>query len=159
MNPTRPILHVALVEPDIAPNVGTIARLCTATDVRLHLIGRLGFRLTDKALRRAGLDYWQYVDLEQHVDWESFKERHPSLRRFALSAHASTPYTHINFQPADCLVFGSESKGLPESLLKGEQALTSCTIPMPSGKVRCLNLALSVGIVVFEALRQLQENK
>jgi tRNA (cytidine/uridine-2'-O-)-methyltransferase len=159
MNPTRPILHVALVEPDIAPNVGTIARLCAATDVRLHLIGRLGFRLTDKALRRAGLDYWQHVDLEQHVDWDSFKGRYPSLRCFALSAHAKTLYTDMQFQPADCLVFGSETMGLPESFLKGEHSLLSCTIPMPSGKVRCLNVAVSVGIVVFEALRQLRQNR
>lgn len=156
MNPTRPILHVALVEPDIAPNVGTIARLCAATDVRLHLIGRLGFRLTDKALRRAGLDYWQHVDLEQHVDWDSFRDRHASLRCFALSAHASRRYTDVQYQPADCLVFGSESKGLPERLLSGEQSIPSCTIPMPSGKVRCLNVAVSVGIVLFEALRQIR---
>lgn len=159
MKPTRPILHVALVEPDIAPNVGTIARLCTATDVRLHLIGRLGFRLTDKALRRAGLDYWQHVDLEQHVDWDNFRLRYASLRCFALSAHASREYTNVQYQPADCLVFGSESQGLPEKLLSGEQSIPSCTIPMPSGKVRCLNVAVSVGIVLFEALRQIRQDR
>lgn len=154
MKPTKPLLHVALVEPDIAPNVGTIARLCAATDVRLHLIGRLGFRLTDRAIRRAGLDYWEHVDLQQHVDWDQFR-RDTQIERFlALSSRGSSLYTSIAFARNDCLVFGSETHGLPARLLSGESALPAYRIPMPSGKVRCLNVAVSVGIVVFEALRQ-----
>lgn len=154
MNPTTPILHVALIEPDIAPNVGTIARLCAATGVRLHLIGRLGFRLTDKALRRAGLDYWQHVDLHQHLTWEDFLQSVQPRNTFAFSARGKEPYTSIHFKHNDCLLFGSETQGLPDSLLNGEAALPSFRIPMPTGKVRCLNVALSVGIVVYEAIRQ-----
>lgn len=155
MNPTTPILHVALIEPDIAPNVGTIARLCAATGIRLHLIGRLGFRLTDKALRRAGLDYWQHVDVLQHLTWEDFLQSTQPNNIFAFSARGNELYTSIHFEHNDCLLFGSETQGLPDSLLKGEAAIPSYRIPMPSGKVRCLNVALSVGIVVYEAIRQL----
>lgn len=155
MHPTTPILHIALVEPDIAPNVGTIARLCAATGVKLHLIGRLGFRLNDKALRRAGLDYWPDVDMEQHLDWSAFRSRYATLRCLAFSARATRSYISECFTAEDCLVFGSETHGLPEYLLTGESALPLLTIPMPSGKVRCLNVALSVAVVTYEALRQL----
>jgi tRNA (cytidine/uridine-2'-O-)-methyltransferase len=155
MHPTTPILHIALVEPDIAPNVGTIARLCAATGVRLHLIGRLGFRLNDKAIRRAGLDYWPHVDLEQHADWNAFKTLYPGMRCFGLSARSVTSYTAQTYQAGDCLVFGSETQGLPEYLTTGPQSLPMLTIPMPAGKVRCLNVAMSAGIVTYEALRQL----
>lgn len=155
MTTTTPILHVAMVEPDIAPNVGTVARMCAATGVRLHLIGKLGFRLNDKSLRRAGLDYWQHVDLHQHVTWEEFRSTYPHLRCFALSARASTLYTAIPFAIGDCLVVGSETQGLPERLLNGPEALPSCTIPMPTGNVRCINVAMAAGIVTYEALRQI----
>lgn len=155
MTTTTPILHIAMVEPDIAPNVGTIARMCAATGVRLHLIGKLGFRLNDKALRRAGLDYWQHVDLLQHLTWEAFRNDYPQLRSFALSAKATTKYTSIYFARGDCLILGSESQGLPDKLLKGPEALPSCTIPMPTGHVRCINVALAAGIVTYEALRQI----
>lgn len=154
MAPTAPILHVALVEPDIAPNTGTIARLCAATGVRLHLIGKLGFRLTDKALRRAGLDYWPLVDLEQHASWEAFRANYPNLRCLALSARASNNYVDQAYLPEDCLVFGSETQGLPHQLLQGDEALKTLTIPMKQGSVRCLNVAVAAGIVVYEALRQ-----
>ena len=152
MPTTEPLLHVALVEPDIAPNVGTIARLCAATGVRLHLIGKLGFQLSEKALRRAGLDYWPAVDLEQHLSWEAFRVTYPLLRCLAFSAHASSSYLQVPFAAGDVLVFGSETTGLPASLL---QTLTSVTIPMPGEGVRCLNVASSVSIGVYEALRQL----
>ena len=109
MTPTTPILHIAMVEPDIAPNVGTIARMCAATGIRLHLIGKLGFRLNDKALRRAGLDYWQHVDLHQHVSWEDFRSSALQLRCYALSARAKTIYTAVSFAIGDCLVLGSET--------------------------------------------------
>jgi len=156
MNPTTPILHVALVEPDIAPNVGTIARLCAANGIRLHLIGKLGFRLHERALRRAGLDYWHLVDLQQHLSWEAFRETAPRLRCLAYSAHATSCYTKAQYEFGDCLVFGSETKGLPLSLLHNRQSLPSFTIPMLAEKVRCLNVAVSVGIVVYEALRQIE---
>jgi tRNA (cytidine/uridine-2'-O-)-methyltransferase len=156
MTTTTPILHVALVEPDIAPNVGTIARLCAATATPLHLIGRLGFRLTEKALRRAGLDYWPYVELHQHTSWEAFRERHPMLRCLAFSARAETPYTDFVYQDGDCLVFGSETKGLPPSLLQGPQSLPRYTIPIVRPEVRCLNVAVAAGIVLYEAIRQIR---
>jgi len=156
MTPTTPILHIAMIEPDIAPNVGTIARLCAATGVRLHLIGKLGFRLNDHALRRAGLDYWQHVDLHQHPTWEQFTQAYPHVRCYALSSKATTLYTSIHFAPGDCLVLGSETQGLPESLLSGNRKLPGCTIPMPTKKVRCLNVALAAGIVTYEALRQIR---
>src|SRR5262245_63465962 len=98
MAPTTPILHVALVEPDIAPNVGTIARLCAATGTTLHLIGRLGFRLNERALRRAGLDYWPLVELHKHPDWTTFRERNPHFRYLALSARAKNSYTEMRYQ-------------------------------------------------------------
>lgn len=154
MNPTEPILHVALVEPEIAPNVGTIARLCAATGVRLHLIGKLGFQLTEKALRRAGLDYWPAVDLEQHLSWDEFRLKYPQLHCIAFSAHSRMGYHQLNFQQHDCLVFGSETSGLPDALL---QRVETVTIPMPAGKVRCLNVASAVSIGVYEALRQLEQ--
>lgn len=154
MNPFTPILHIAMVEPDIAPNVGTIARLCAATGMKLHLIGKLGFRLTDQALRRAGLDYWQFVNYQLHDSWSSFRSTYPLLRCWALSSKAEKSYTSISYLPGDCLVMGSETQGLPSSLLEGENAIPSCTIPMPSGKVRCINVAMATGIVAYEALRQ-----
>jgi tRNA (cytidine/uridine-2'-O-)-methyltransferase len=152
MPPTEPILHVALVEPEIAPNVGTIARLCAATGIRLHLIGKLGFQLSEKSLRRAGLDYWPAVNLEQHVSWKAFREKYPEMRCIAFSARAEGSYHQYRFAEQDCLVFGSETAGLPPSLLA---EWPTVTIPMPTGKVRCLNVASSVSIGVYEALRQL----
>ena len=157
MAPTTPILHVALVEPDIAPNAGTIARLCAATGTSLHLIGRLGFRLNERALRRAGLDYWPLVELHEHPDWLTFRDRKPHYRCLALSARATNSYTEMRYKDDDCLVFGSESKGLPESLLHGPQSLPSYTIEMFRPEVRCLNVAVSVGIVLYEAIRQIRQ--
>jgi tRNA (cytidine/uridine-2'-O-)-methyltransferase len=156
MESTTPILHVALVEPDIAPNVGTIARLCAATGTSLHLIGRLGFHLNERSLRRAGLDYWPFVDLHRHPDWQTFRGQHPHFRCKALSARAKRPYTEVVFQNDDCLVFGSETKGLPDSLLQGPHSLPSYTIEMFRPEVRCLNVAVSVGIVLYEAIRQIR---
>jgi tRNA (cytidine/uridine-2'-O-)-methyltransferase len=156
MSPTAPILHVALVEPDIAPNVGTIARLCAAQGIRLHLIGKLGFHLSERALRRAGLDYWHLVDWRQHLSWTEFRFACPELRTLAFSARASQVYTRAGYQRGDCLVFGSETKGLPAGLLNNPQTLPSFTLPMLSGRVRCLNVAVSVGVAVYEALRQIE---
>jgi tRNA (cytidine/uridine-2'-O-)-methyltransferase len=149
------VLHVALWEPEIPPNTGNVARLCAATGVMLHLIGRLGFRLDDRSLRRAGLDYWREVDLRRHATLADFEADMAGAHVFAFSAHAGTPYTSISYQDGDCLLFGGESHGLPAEVLDryAERALV---IPMPAGKVRSLNLATAVGIAVYEVLRQLQ---
>jgi len=149
------VLQVALWEPEIPPNTGNIARLCAATETRLHLIGRLGFRLDDRSLRRAGLDYWRHVDLVRHATLEEFQAAVPPECVYCLSAHAAIPYTRAAFQDGDCLLFGAESKGLPPGLL-AQHADRVLTIPMPAGKVRSLNLATAVGIVLYEALRQIR---
>jgi tRNA (cytidine/uridine-2'-O-)-methyltransferase len=153
------MLHVALWEPEIPPNTGNVARLCAANDVPLHLIGRLGFHLDDRSLRRAGLDYWPSVKLHQHADLASFRSELSKIgagRIVCLSAHAVQPYTAVQYAEQDVLLFGSESRGLPAAILNDPAGLT-VGIPMPSGKVRTLNLATAVGIVLYEALRQLQK--
>ncbi len=156
------MLHVALWEPEIPPNTDNIARLCAATGADLHLIGRLGFHLDDRSLRRAGLDYWHAVSVHQHRTIEEFEEALAagagaasfSGRIFCFSAHAVTPYTRIAYQRGDCLLFGSETRGLPPGVLQRHQE-RAVTIPMPAGRVRSLNLATAVGIGLYEALRQL----
>jgi tRNA (cytidine/uridine-2'-O-)-methyltransferase len=148
------MLHVALLEPEIPPNTGNVARLCVAAGATLHLIGRLGFHLDDRSVRRAGLDYWPDVQIVQHTTLADFERALAASRIFCLSAHAVQPYTRITYQPSDCLLFGSESRGLPPELLR-RHADRTVTIPMPAGKVRSLNLATAVGIVLYEALRQL----
>jgi tRNA (cytidine/uridine-2'-O-)-methyltransferase len=148
-------VHVALWEPEIPPNTGNVARLCAATGAVLHLIGRLGFRLDDRSLRRAGLDYWPEVDLRRHATLEEFEAERAGSRIFCFSAHASNSYASVRYQPGDCLLFGGESHGLPPGVREryGERALL---IPMPGGKVRSLNLATAVGIALYEALRQIR---
>src|SRR6266446_2038644 len=149
------MLQVALWEPEIPPNTGNIARLCAATGCPLHLIGRLGFRLDDRSLKRAGCDYWPAVDVHMHESltaFESTLERPERL--FCLSAHAERPYTDISFAKGDVLLFGPETRGLPEEVL-GRHRERTFVIPMPAGKVRSLNLATAVGIVLYEGLRQL----
>ncbi len=148
------MLHVALLEPEIPPNTGNIARLCAATGATLHLVGRLGFRLDDRSLRRAGLDYWSDVEVRRHVSLDEFERALAGHRLFCLTAHADRPYTRATYRAGDVLLFGSESRGLPASLLERNPEQT-LTIPMPAGKVRSLNLATAVGIVLYEALRQL----
>jgi tRNA (cytidine/uridine-2'-O-)-methyltransferase len=147
------MLHVALLEPEIPPNTGNIARLCAATGTPLHLIGRLGFRLDDRSLRRAGLDYWAAVDVRRHATLDAFEAALADARLVCFSAHATLPYTRMTYQPGDCLLFGGESRGLPPGLLRRHAGRTVC-IPMPAGKVRSLNLATAVGIALYEALRQ-----
>src|SRR5271168_4093166 len=107
------MLHVALWQPEIPPNTGNVARLCAATGAVLHLIGRLGFRLDDRALRRAGLDYWPHVDVRQHATLDEFEAQMGGARVLCFSAHARRSYTEIAYQDGDCLLFGSESRGLP----------------------------------------------
>ena len=147
------MLRVALVEPEIPPNTGNIARLCAATHVPLHIVGVTGFRLDDRAVRRAGLDYWPEVELYRHQDLASLCEALPDARFVYLTTKAERSYTEWQFETNDCLVFGRETRGLPEDVLRAnwERCLT---IPMLNPKVRSLNLATSVAIVLYEALRQ-----
>ena len=151
------MFHVALWEPEIPPNTGNVARLCAATGATLHLIGRLGFNLDDRSLRRAGLDYWPAVAMQRHATLEEFHAALPSptARVFCFSAHAAVPYTAVRYQAGDVLLFGSESRGLPESILT-DASRQILTIPMLTDKVRSLNLATAVGIVLYEAIRQQQ---
>jgi tRNA (cytidine/uridine-2'-O-)-methyltransferase len=146
-------MHVALVEPEIPPNTGSIARLCAATGTPLHLIGRLGFSIDDKQLKRAGLDYWPYVEVHQYADWAGFKGTVPG-RRLGFSARATRPYTAIAFRPDDVLVFGCETRGLPAAI-KDELAADLYAIPITSSHVRSINLANAVAVVLYEGLRQL----
>ena len=148
------MLSVALVEPEIPPNTGNVARLCAANHVPLHIVGVTGFRLDDRAVRRAGLDYWPEVKLSRHRDLAALYESLPEARFVYLTTKADRVYTDWAFQPHDCLVFGRETRGLPEELLR--QNWDNCLrIPISNPKVRSLNLATAVGIVLYEALRQL----
>jgi tRNA (cytidine/uridine-2'-O-)-methyltransferase len=151
--------HVVLVEPEIPPNTGNVARLCAATRSPLHLVGKLGFRIDEHAVRRAGLDYWHLVDVKTHdtlaeaegaIDAEKPFGRVP--RRYLFSGHAERSYLDVKFELGDVLIFGKESVGLPPELLRERHAET-VGIPM-SGLVRSHNLANSVAIALYEALRQ-----
>ena len=146
------MFNVVLVEPEIPPNTGNVGRLCLATNSTLHLVEPFGFRLDDKQLKRAGLDYWSEVEVKT---WSSFEElqktQPPSTRYFYLTTKSRRSYCDARFKPGDFLVFGRETKGLPESLLTANPE--SClTIPMHG--TRSLNLATAVAIVLFEAVRQ-----
>lgn len=149
------LIHVALFKPEIHPNTGNIARLCAANLLPLHLVGTLGFRIDDKSVRRAGLDYWPFVDLRREGDLEELKTNLPESRLLYFSARAEKLYTEIEYRLGDCLVFGPESTGLPGELLKKEQD-RALRIPLTSPHVRSLNLATAVGIAVYEALRQIE---
>jgi tRNA (cytidine/uridine-2'-O-)-methyltransferase len=147
------MIRVALVEPEIPPNTGNVARLCAATRVPLHIIGVPGFRMDDRAVKRAGLDYWPEVILERHATLESFSSSYPDARLVLFSKKADVSYTSWAFSDNDCLVFGRETKGLPDDLLS--QNWSNCLkIPMLNPKVRSLNLATAVAMVLGEALRQ-----
>ena len=148
------MLHLALWEPEIPPNTGNVARLCAATGVVLHLVGRLGFRLDDRSLKRAGLDYWEFVEVRTHATFADLEAAIGTDHILCVEVPAPRIYTQVAFRPGDCLVFGSESKGLPPEV-RERYADRTIGIPMPTGKVRSLNLATSAGVVVYEALRQL----
>jgi tRNA (cytidine/uridine-2'-O-)-methyltransferase len=146
-------LHVALIQPQIPPNTGNIARLCAATDSPLHLIGPLGFSLDEREVRRAGLDYWDKTDLWVHPDWFVFRDAISRDRCLYFSANAERDYRQAPYQDRKVLVFGSETEGMPARIL--EKYPTRCfRIPMP-GDVRSLNLANAVSVVLYEGLRQL----
>lgn len=147
-------LHIALVEPEIPPNTGNVARLCAATRTPLHIVGVTGFRMDDRSLKRAGLDYWNEVELHRHVDVQALFENLADSRFLFFSTKVDRPYTNWEYLVGDCLVFGPETRGLPEGLLR-ENSDRCLTIPMANKNVRSLNLATSVGIVLYEAIRQL----
>ena len=152
------MFHVVLVEPEIPPNTGNIARLCLAADAHLHLVRPLGFSLDDKYLRRAGMDYWEQVRVTIWENWDALYATHlaaPSARYFLLTTKTDQPYFEADFAPGDFLVFGRETRGLPESLLRCAGKEHLLTIPMAPA-ARSLNLATAAGIVLFEALRQVR---
>ena len=148
-------LHIVLVNPEIPPNTGNIARSCAATGSVLHLVKPLGFDISEKAVRRAGLDYWQYVDLRVHESLEDFLAEYGDRRMFLATTKGGMKYTDADFQDGDMLLFGRETAGLPRELI---EARKDCAIRIPMSKnteLRSLNLSNAVSIVLFEALRQL----
>ncbi len=148
--------RVVLVEPEIPPNTGSVARLCAGMKIPLHLVKPLGFSLDDKYMKRAGLDYWPYVDLHVHESWDDFIKEHgdDGGRFWLMSKKNSRPYTTVKFKDDDWLVFGKETKGLGEKLL---ESFSKNRLYIPIiGNIRSYNLANSVSIVLFEALRQTQ---
>ncbi len=150
------MIHIALWKPEIHPNAGNIARLCAANDLPLHLVGALGFRIDERSVRRAGLDYWPHVDLRREADLDELQSTLPDSRLYYFSARAERRYTDVEYRAGDCLVFGPESRGFPEELLR-EHWNHALKIPMRSTKVRCLNLSTAVAIAAYEALRQLND--
>jgi len=147
------MLRVALIEPEIPQNTGNIARLCAATFTPLHVVGVTGFRLDDRAVRRAGLDYWPEVTLQRHRDLEALHASIPEARFLYFTTKAQRSYADWQYASDDCLVFGRETRGLSEELLRANWD-RCLTIPMLNSNVRSLNLANAVSIVLYEALRQ-----
>ena len=145
--------NIVLVEPEIPPNTGSIARLCGATDSILHLVRPLGFSTEDKHLRRAGLDYWRFVKIVYWENFDSFLASQDDNRLHLLTTKVDRPYTSVAFRPGDYIVFGKETKGLPEDILKLYED-RCCTIPMSNPNIRSINLAMATSVVLYEALRQ-----
>lgn len=146
------MLNIVLVEPEIPQNTGNIARTCACTNTRLHLVRPLGFVISDAAVKRAGLDYWDKVEIFYYDNFEQLKDKNPGSVFFYLSTKAKKTYSEHTFPDNSFLVFGKETKGLPESLIFSNPE-TALRIPMTQN-VRSLNLANSVSIVLYEALRQ-----
>ena len=145
-------LNVVLFEPEIPANTGNIGRTCVATNTRLHLIEPLGFRLNDKTVKRAGMDYWQDLDVIRYDDWDDFCEKNPDAKIYMATTKAKHTYTEVEFEPDCYIMFGKESAGIPEEILV-EHPEECIRIPMV-GETRSLNLSNSVAIVLYEALRQ-----
>jgi len=144
---------IVLIEPKIPQNTGNIGRLAAAYNCPLHIVGDIGFSLSDSALKRSGLDYWQFLDWTYFPNLDDYLETLSTKRFFLLSTHGLTPYTHAEFQYDDYLVFGSETQGLPKDLLKKypDQLIT---IPMPNSNIRSLNLSNSVSIILLHSLHK-----
>lgn len=145
-------MEIVLYEPEMPLNTGNIGRTCVATGTRLHLIEPLGFKLSDKAVKRAGLDYWEKLDVRVYCDYQDFLEQNPGAKIYMATTKARQTYTDVAYEPDCYLMFGSESAGIPEEILVENKA-RCVRIPM-WGEIRSLNLANSVAIVLYEALRQ-----
>lgn len=145
-------MNIVLFEPEIAMNTGNIGRTCVATNTRLHLIEPMGFKISEKAIRRSGLDYWEHLDVTVYCDYQEFLDKNPGAKIYMATTKAHQTYTEINYEPDCYLMFGKESAGIPEEILV-EHEDTCIRIPM-WGDVRSLNLANSVAVVLYEGLRQ-----
>lgn len=152
----EPRLNIVLHQPEIPPNTGAIGRTCVALEAKLWLVRPLGFRIDEKTLKRAGLDYWQFLEWEVVDHWEQLRERLAAERFWLFSRFATKNYSHVNYQMGDCLVFGSETSGLPNKITAPNQE-SLLRIPV-SQNVRSLNLASAVAVVGYEAARQLGFN-
>lgn len=147
-------MNIVLIEPEIPPNTGNIARLCAATQTKLHLVEPLGFELSDRTLKRAGMDYWKQVDWKCWKSFDLLRQTHPQGRFFFIETGSGKRYTEILFQPDDFIVFGRETKGLPQPLVEANREWCY-EIPMKNPDSRSINLSNCVAIVLYEALRQL----
>ncbi len=148
-------LHIVFVEPEIPPNTGNIARTCAATDTKLHLVKPLGFKIDDKSLKRAGLDYWPYVQLEVHENLDDFLKKYEGRRMFLSTTKGEHIYTEPTYRDEDMFLFGKETAGLPRDFIEAHTEMT-IRIPMSADtRLRSFNLANSANIILFEALRQL----
>ena len=145
-------MNIVLHEPEIPANTGNIGRTCVATDTKLHLIGPLGFQINEKQLKRAGLDYWDKLDVTIYQDFEDFLQKNPGAKIYMATTKARKVYTEVSYEPDCFIMFGKESAGIPEEILLDYQE-TAVRIPM-WGDIRSLNLSNSVAIVLYEALRQ-----
>ena len=145
-------MHIVLYQPEIPQNTGNIGRTCVATGTSLHLIEPLGFRINEKELRRAGMDYWEHLDVTRYTNYEEFLEKHPNAKIWMASTKAKHTYTEVEYGPDDFIMFGRESAGIPEEILV-ENEENCIRIPMLPA-IRSLNLSNSVAIVLYEALRQ-----
>jgi len=145
-------MNIVLYEPEIPANTGNIGRTCVATGSSLHLIEPLGFDISEKAVKRAGLDYWQYLDLHVYKDFEDFLSKNPGAKLYMATTKARKTYTEVSYEPDSFIMFGKESAGIPEEILLDYED-TSVRIPM-IGDIRSLNLGNSVAVVLYEALRQ-----
>jgi len=147
------LFHIVLYEPEIPPNTGNIMRLCANTGFHLHLVGKLGFELEHRKLRRAGLDYREWADVSRYADWREFLDSSPATRIFLFTTRADRIYSDCRYRPGDALVFGPETRGLPQSLLDQYGSDHCLRIPMQAGS-RSLNLSNTVAIAAYEAWRQ-----
>lgn len=147
-------LNIVLFEPEIPANTGNIGRTCVATGTRLHLIEPLGFRLNEKSIKRAGMDYWEHLDVTRYIDFQDFLDRNPGAKIYMATTKAPKCYTEVEYEPDCYIMFGKESAGIPEEILLEHQE-TAIRIPMME-EIRSLNLSNSVAIVLYEALRQNQ---
>lgn len=147
-------MNIVLFQPEIPANTGNIGRTCVATDTKLHLIEPLGFRLNEKEIKRAGMDYWEHLDVTRYINFDDFLKKNPNAKIWMATTKARQVYTEVSYGPEDYIMFGKESAGIPEEILVENEA-ACIRIPMLE-KIRSLNLSNSVAIVLYEALRQNQ---